>query len=100
MSSTVDSIAMSGLAAARAQLDSSAHNVANVQTPRFQRQVVAQAAQEMGGVSTRIQRSPVAGADLAQDIITQLSASYVYRANLGVIETQSEMSGSLLDLSA
>lgn len=100
MSSTVYSIALSGLAASRAQLDTSAHNVANVQTPQFHRQGVVQAAQETGGVSTRIQRSPVAGAALAQDIITQLSSSYVYRANLGVIETQNDMNGALLDIRA
>jgi flagellar hook-associated protein FlgK len=100
MSSTVFSTALSGLHAASTRLDSAAHNIANAQTPGFHRQEVAQTAQPEGGVKVEVQRAPQQGVDLAQDIITQLSASYTYKANLQVVETASEMTGTLLDTRA
>lgn len=100
MSSTVFATALSGLQAARDHIDTSTHNIANAETPQFRRQVVAQAAQPEGGVVTTIRSSPVPGADLAQDIVTQLSGSYVYKANLQTIETQADMTGTLLDTRA
>ncbi|HET6788467.1 MAG TPA: flagellar basal body rod protein [Aquabacterium sp.] len=100
MSSTVNSIALSGIAAATAHLDTASHNIANAQTPQFRRQVVTQVEQPTGGVSATVQRLPASGAELSTDIITQLSASYTYKANLQVIETASEMSGTLLNTQA
>jgi flagellar hook-associated protein FlgK len=97
MSSTVFSTALSGLSAATTRLDTAAHNIANDQTPQFHRQEVVQTAMPEGGVKVEIQRAPQQGTDLAQDIITQLSASYTYKANLQVLETASAMSGTLLN---
>jgi flagellar hook-associated protein FlgK len=100
MSSTVFSTALSGVAAASTQLDVASHNISNAQTPHFKRQTVVQTAQPEGGVSTAIRSSPVDGSALSQDIITQLSSSYSYKANLQVIETANGMSGTLVDLRA
>jgi Flagella basal body rod protein len=100
MSSSVFSVARSGLGAATARLDTAAHNIANLETPGFKRQEVAQTAQPEGGVKVSIQTAPQEGPALAQDIITQLSASYTYKANLQVLETAKQMSGTLLDTKA
>ncbi len=100
MSSSVFSIARSGLNAATARLDTAAHNIANLETPGFKRHEVAQASQPEGGVVVSIQSAPQAGPDLAQDIITQLSASVTYKANLQVVETAKQMSGTLLNVKA
>lgn len=100
MSSTVFATALSGMHAAKTQLDTASHNIANLQTPNFKRQEVVQTAQPEGGVTATVQPSTRPGDNLAQDIVTQLSSSYVYKANLQVIETQSEMSGTLLDARA
>ncbi len=100
MGIAVFSTAISGLNAATAHLDASAHNIANSDTRGFHRQEVVQVAQPEGGVQVSVQRSPVEGSNLAQDIVTQLSASYTYKANLKVIETAKEMTGRLLDLRA
>lgn len=98
--SSVLSTALSGLTAATTRLDVSAHNIANSDTPRFRRQEVVKATQPEGGVRVSVQPSPQEGGDLARDLITQLSASYTYKANLHVLETANEMSGSLLDVRA
>ncbi len=100
MSSSVFSVARSGLEAATARLDTAAHNIANMETPGFKRQEVLQTAQPEGGVKVSIQSAPQDGPAMVQDIITQLSASYTYKANLQVVETAKEMSGTLLDVKA
>lgn len=100
MSSSVFSTALSGVRAASTHLDTAAHNIANAETPKFKRQEVVQAVQPEGGVRVSIQQSPRQGPEMAQDIITQLSASYTYKANLQVIETASQMTGELLNTSA
>lgn len=76
---TVTSIALGGLQAARERLD---------------------------GAAGRIARAATQGADgidagsLAQDVVAQKLAALTYRANLGVLRTQDQMLGSLLDLHA
>lgn len=100
---TLTSIALSGMQAASTRLDVSAHNVANVQTPNFHRQVVHQQSvqsQETAGVVTTVGKAAEVGADLAADMVEQMSASYSYKANLHTIQTQEQMTGSLLDLKA
>lgn len=98
--SSVASIGLSGLNAASLRLSSAAHNVANLQTPEFRRQQVLQQAQPEGGVQAQIARAAQPGAALAQDVVMQIEASVAYRANLGVIRTEDEMLGRLLDLKA
>jgi len=98
--SPVASIGLSGLNAASLRLASAAHNVANLQTPEFRRQQVLQQAQPEGGVQAQITRAEQPGTALAEDVVMQMQASAAYRANLGVIKTEDEMLGRLLDLRA
>jgi flagellar hook protein FlgE len=93
-------IALSGMNASRLRMDSAAHNIANVQTPGFHRQAVAQEAQPAGGVSAQVTRQPVAGALLAQDLVEQKAASYAFKANVLTLRSERDMLGSLLDLHA
>jgi len=96
---------LSGMRAAQLRLDSSAHNVANVQTPDFQRQVVTQTARPgHGGVQARVERetaTPAAGADgfgrLAEDLVQQRMSLYSFEANLRTVQAHDRMMGTLLN---
>ena len=89
--------------AAQLRVDVSAHNVANGQTPDFQRQAVTQTAQgERGGVQAQVTRETGArrNADfgaLAEDLVNQRMAVYSFAANLRTVQTQDAMLGALLD---
>lgn len=93
-------IALSGLNAAQLRLGASAHNIANLQTPGFRRQLVVQQSVADGGVSTSLTRASVEGDALAEDLVGQMSAGYQFIANLRVIQTQDRLLGSLLDTQA
>ena len=99
--SSAFTIASSGLQAAQLRLDSSAHNVANMNTPGFRRQAVEQqAAPDQGGVQAQTIRMPAPGVALEQDEVEQMAASYAFKANVLVLRTAKEMTGSLLDVRA
>jgi flagellar hook-associated protein FlgK len=91
------SAAFSGLQAAQLRLNTSAHNIANLNTSDFRRQSVAQQAQSNGGVSATVQTASQSGASLEQDVVEQLSASSAFKANLQVFRSHNRMLGSLLD---
>ncbi len=101
--SSATAIGLSGMRAAQRQLDSHAHNVANVQTPDFRRQVTTQTARETGGVDTQITRETGAPAPfdrLADDLVGQRLSLYSFAANLRTVQTEDRMLGSLLDTKA
>ena len=99
--SPISSTALSGLNAASLHLQSSAHNIANLQTPDFRRQQVLQQAQpEGGGAARRSTRAEQPGDALAEDIVNQMQASVVYRANLQSLRVERDLLGSLLDVQA
>ena len=98
--SSILSIAQSGMQAAQLRMSSSAHNVANVQTPGFNRQQVVQQAQPpQAGVQARVQSQPE-GTELNTEAVEQIAASYAFKANALVLRTGDEMLGSLLDVRA
>ena len=99
---SISSIGSSGLQAAQLRLDASANNVANMNTPGYRREVVAQEeAAESAGVRATLQREQDAnGVALEQEAVEQMSATYAFKANLQTIKTQDEMMGSLLDVKA
>ncbi|MDE2594111.1 MAG: flagellar basal body rod protein [Burkholderiales bacterium] len=98
---SVSSVALSGIGAASMQMGAAAHNIANMETPHFRRQQVAQAAEAaLGGVTTTLSFSAAEGDALANDLVQHKAASYQYIANLRVIRTQDRMMGSLLDMQA
>ena len=98
--SPMSAIGLSGVQAASTRLDVAANNIANVQTEKFQRQVVNQQSQESGGVTTSVAQAQEIGPDLAQDLIEQKMASNTYRVNLRTIQTDQQMLGNLLDIKA
>ena len=96
----ISSIGSSGLQAAQLRLDASANNVANMNTPNYRRQVVAQeAAADSAGVRATVQRQQEAEAvALEKEAVEQMSATYAFKANLQTIKTQYDMMGSLLNI--
>lgn len=94
---SISSIALSGMNAAQATLNSSAHNIANLNTSGFRRQEVVQNAQSGGGVSTTLTTASMAGSSLETDVVTQLQAKNAFLANLAVFKTSNAMTGALLD---
>ena len=92
----IASIASSGLRAAQLQMGTSAHNVANLNTPRFQRQSVALQAEPTGGVSATVHTAGGA-TRLEEEAVAQMSATYSFRAQLQVMRTADRMLGTLLD---
>ena len=86
--------------AAQTTLNSSAHNVANMNTSGFRRQEVVQSAQASGGVSTSLTTASAAGASLETDVVAQLQAKNSFLANLAVFKTSDKMAGALLDMKA
>jgi flagellar hook protein FlgE len=99
MSSTL-SHALSGMQAAQTRLGASAHNLANLATPGFQRQTVQLAAPAQGGVKTALATAPNPGSALEQDVVEQMVASHSFAANLLVFKAQDRMSGALLNARA
>lgn len=105
-SGSAAAIGLSGMRAAQARLDSSAHNVANVQTPGFRRQQVTQSEGAAGGgVDAQVQQAGQSGgpdgfADLAGDLVEQRMSLYSFAANLRTVQTQDELLGTLLDTKA
>jgi flagellar hook-associated protein FlgK len=98
---SLTSIAASGMQAAQQQLQASAHNVANLQTPGFQRHDVQQQARpEGGGVDATTRRSPVAGTSREADVVNQLAAKNAFVASVAVFRTADRMAGALLDVRA
>lgn len=97
---TLSSTALTGVNAAQTQLNVSAHNIANVNTPRFKRQEVTLIAQTQGGVQTFVESADMTGSALASDVVTQLQAKHAFLANLAVFKTHDRIAGALLDQSA
>jgi flagellar hook-associated protein FlgK len=94
---SVSNIALSGMHAAQAALDTAAHNVANVGTPAFRRQESVQTEQEDSGVTTSLGRSDGEGAALETDLVAQLQAKNTFLSNLAVFKANNQMTGALLD---
>ena len=93
-------ISLSGMNAAQARLQTSAHNIANMNTEGFHRQQVVQQASAEGGVSTSVTRQTEEGASLEQDIVQQLEAKNAFLANLAVFKRSQQTLGRLLDSKA
>jgi len=124
------SIALSGLNASSTRLGVAANNIANAQTTgaadnpssAYQPQeVVQQSAGESGGVTVSIRNTDPAtipayvptdananadrlvalpNVSLENEMVTMITAKASYKANLSVIQTQSDMDKALLDIKA
>lgn len=93
-------ISLSGMQAAQARLQTSAHNIANMNTEGFKRQEVVQQSSPEGGVETTGTRQLQEGASLEQDVVQLLEAKNAFLANLAVFKRTNEAMGSLLDSKA
>jgi flagellar hook-associated protein FlgK len=99
--SSISSIAHSGLQAAQLKMNTSAHNVANMQTPGFRAQTVQEEAEpQLGGVRATTGRAAQEGVALENETVDQMEATYSFSANLQVMKVQDRMMGSLIDLHA
>ena len=96
----VSSIAQSGLAAATASLGSSAHNIANLGTAGFKRELASHRTQAGGGVATDFKQASLPGPAIEEDMVGMLEAKHAFQANLAVFKTADEMTGALLDIVA
>ncbi len=97
---SISSIALSGMHAAQAALDTAAHNVANANTPGFRRQETTQKALAGNGVTAAITRASTEGPALETDMVAQLQAKNAFLANLAVFKTSDQMAGALLSKKA
>ena len=95
---SISSIALSGMNAARSSLNASAHNIANLNTSGYRRQEMVQSPQDGGGVSTALTTASVEGSSLETDMVSQLQAKNSFLANLAVFKTSDKVAGALLDL--
>jgi len=97
---SLTAIALSGLQGAQLRVSSAGHNIANAMTPDFRRQVVQQQAIEGGGVATTVDRAPVSGDALVEDLVMLKLGEHLFKANLQVLRTRDRMLGTLLDETA
>jgi flagellar hook protein FlgE len=94
---SISAISLSGMNAAQTSLDASAHNIANVATGGFRRQLVAQATTSPDGVTTSLTQASEPGNAIEADMVGQLAAKNSFLANLAVFRTSDKMLGALLD---
>jgi flagellar hook-associated protein FlgK len=92
--------ALSGMSSATTNLGAAAHNVANLETPGFRRQIASNETQASGGVQTQVNQAPQAGNALENDMVGLLTAKNSFLANLAVFRAHDRMAGSTLDLFA
>ena len=94
------SISLSGMQASQTLMQTSAHNIANLNTQNFTRQEVAQSMQSGGGARAQPVAAGGVGAAIETDMMQQLQAKNAFLANLSVFKTSNSMLGSLLDVTA
>ncbi len=90
-------ISLSGMNAAQTSMGASAHNIANLATRGFRRQLVAQATTSSDGVTSSLTRASEPGNTIETDMVGQLVAKNSFLANLAVFRTSDKMLGGLLD---
>ncbi len=96
--SPVASISLSGMRAAQAALDASAHNLANLGTPGLRTEPEVQSTNVGGGVATAFSQADAPGHAIEADVVDQLVARNGFLANLAVFRTGDQMLGALLDV--
>ncbi len=95
--SSVSAIALSGMNAATASLGIAGHNLANLGTAGFRRQLASPETLASGGVVSRADTAADPGSAIEADMVGLLSAKHAFLANLAVFRTSNEMTGTLLD---
>ncbi len=90
------STALSGMRAASARIDMAGHNIANLATAGFRRQVAVPQELPSGGVQVRISTAAAPGASMAEDLVAQRVALRSLQANFAVFRSADEALGTLL----
>lgn len=104
-------IAVSALTALDTKLDVTANNIANVNTDEFKKSRVVMQTEDVPAVSVTIERVDTPGmtnldgvelsnVDLAEEFVDLITTQHSYTANVKIIEADSEMQKSLLDIFA
>lgn len=75
-------------------------NIANTLTDNYQRAEVVQRGLPGGGVTASLVPSSDHKGDLVTDIVDQMGAVYLFKANLLSIRVADQMTGTLLNLKA
>jgi flagellar hook protein FlgE len=94
---SVSAIALSGMTSATASVGASAHNLANLGTAGFRRQIALPESLPSGGVTSRLDSAAEPGNAIENDLVGLLSAKHSFLANLAVFRTSDEMAGTLLN---
>jgi flagellar hook protein FlgE len=85
-------------------LNSSAHNIANSNTQNFERldtKIVENSNNSVKAVSNKIEnQNPYSNTDLVKEITDQIISYQAVGANAVSIQTQDQVSGTLLDIKA
>ena len=89
--------ALGGMQAALAAIDVAGHNIANLATSGFRRQLASTDSTPTGGVTTRLDKAARAGTSIETDMVDQLVAKNHFLANLAVFKTGDQLMGTLLD---
>jgi len=98
---SVYNIALGSLRAAATRLNTSAHNVANVNTEEFRPHKVVQGDQASGGVTARSYRQDQPDqVDLSEEALEQIKGETAFRASLELIRSEEERTGEIVDLIA
>jgi flagellar basal body rod protein FlgG len=95
--SSVSSISLSGMNAARTALSASAFNIANLGADGFRRQQVELTSVAPAGVSATLGQAAVPGDAMVTDLLDMLQANSAFLANLAVFKTSANMAGTLLN---
>jgi flagellar hook-associated protein FlgK len=93
----ISSISLSGMQAAQVQLQSAANNIANVQTPGYKRQEVIQETRSQGGVKTSVTQTLQENDSIEKDLIKQMQAEGLFKANASIFKATDRMIGTLLN---
>ena len=97
---------MSSIYAHQDLLNSSAHNIANINTENFERsdtRIVEGANETVEATSVKIENdenNPYSNTDLVKEFTDQILSYQAVGANAVSIETQNQVSGTLLDIKA
>jgi flagellar hook-associated protein FlgK len=91
------SSSLSGMRAADLMMTTAADNTANLDTPDYHRERVDLTADPSGGVLTGVSQDQDPGVDLAQEVVTEIEAKFLYTANAKAIEAQRDTEQGLFD---
>lgn len=94
--------AISGMRASALRLNLASHDVANINTPKFEQSRVHQSETLQGTEVSSIAKEPnvrsVSNTKLYEEQVESILASASYNANSKTIKHQDEMLGTLIDL--